>query len=631
MALSASLFEMHSGATTGNVNGAGFNPANANFPTDLTTDSNTANTSAPIVSSATYNFDNTRDTAAYLYIKAGTNWLPGFYPIVSASGNKATINAAIGAGFVKDSATNEYRPTTVVGIASIGTPTAGTYGVNYSAQDTAPISGRTDFGALLSATTLTSATGGFGQNYVGNFYHQTTTGTGAFGVVGWYEIVSVTDANNLVLDRTPNSGTANVGCTGYIGGAGRLNALEDAFYEMVIAGSRIYFKGSGTHTLVGTVSTASTSATFTTPIWTIGFTSAWGDEPIGDNRPTIAQGANAWTYGTQHNFRNMIFTGTAASMHTANANGNIYINCRMRNSSTTAGRNCHTQSTDSSVTNCELVAQNGTALIQSTRGKAIGCWIRNSATGITTAVASYVYNCLIEGCTTAGYSSTINTGGNWLVQNTIYGREGKIGIGINLNANPSPSNNLVNNIVYGCTTGINISTAQQDSNLLQNNNLFNNTTDYTLINKGITDKALDPTFTGMAQVTGTAGAALSSSRLQDSTKNFTTLGVVVGDYVYAASGTATAGMYLVTAITTVTNPNDTLTLNNSAGTGAVTDVVYYVWITHNAAIGTNLKAGALPAIIGGSPTTNYMDIGAAQRVEPSGGSGMLFIPNMEGV
>ncbi len=57
MALTAgSIFEIRASATTLNVNGSGFNPANAGMLADATTDANTANTASPVLSSASYNF-----------------------------------------------------------------------------------------------------------------------------------------------------------------------------------------------------------------------------------------------------------------------------------------------------------------------------------------------------------------------------------------------------------------------------------------------------------------------------------------------------------------------------------------------------------------------------------------------
>ena len=83
MALAAgTIWESRASATTGNVNGAGFNPANAAAVTDLTTDANTANTNSPVVSSATYTFV-AGDVNAWLYIVSGTNWTPGWYQIAS--------------------------------------------------------------------------------------------------------------------------------------------------------------------------------------------------------------------------------------------------------------------------------------------------------------------------------------------------------------------------------------------------------------------------------------------------------------------------------------------------------------------------------------------------------------------
>ncbi len=46
--LAATVFECRSNATSGNVNGGGFNPTNPNMMTDLITDANTANTARAV-------------------------------------------------------------------------------------------------------------------------------------------------------------------------------------------------------------------------------------------------------------------------------------------------------------------------------------------------------------------------------------------------------------------------------------------------------------------------------------------------------------------------------------------------------------------------------------------------------
>lgn len=80
------------------LQGGGFNPGNANFLADLAcagAGGKEANSATPEVSSASYNFVST-DVSAWLYIKSGTNWTPGWYQISSVAANKATLSAAVG-------------------------------------------------------------------------------------------------------------------------------------------------------------------------------------------------------------------------------------------------------------------------------------------------------------------------------------------------------------------------------------------------------------------------------------------------------------------------------------------------------------------------------------------------------
>src|ERR1700677_5124809 len=96
MALSAgTIYEVRSTATSGNVNGGGFNPANPNGLTNLATTTGTGNTASPVVSSASYNFA-AGDVGAWLYVQGGTNWTPGWYQIASVASNKATLSAGVG-------------------------------------------------------------------------------------------------------------------------------------------------------------------------------------------------------------------------------------------------------------------------------------------------------------------------------------------------------------------------------------------------------------------------------------------------------------------------------------------------------------------------------------------------------
>lgn len=612
---SGTIFESRASATTGNVNGAGFNPANANFPTDLATDTNTANTASPVVSSTTYNFV-AGDVGSYVYVKSGTHWQFGYYPIASVSGGKATLNAAIGAVVISIGSQGIVTYNTVAGCTSDNTATltAGTYGVDYSQQDTAVINAVTDFAAVGASTTLTSLTAGFTPVMVGNLYHQTTTGTGAFGLTNWFEILSYTNATTVTLDRTPNNGTASAACTGYVGGAGRLNGLEDSFNAM-LPGSAFVWVKNGSYTFSGSVSTANNNATVTTPTFYIGYNTKRGDVCVGSNRPAINAGANSLQYGATQLFNNLSITGTGANVWLPNTSGGIQ-NCKVTNTSSTAGRSAFSENAGSiKVANCEFVSQNGIAAT-TTQGPSLfaGNYIHDSVTGAS-GVGTYVMN-LFEACSTAAITSTTAASSNMWISNTIYGREAQMGVGINLTVANANLRSAVNNIIYGCTTGINVNTGSADSNFSLNNDFFNNGTDVTNWTKGATDVAVNPGFLGASQITGTTASG-SGSVLTDTNANFSAVTDGV-DYVRVLSGTgATVACFLITSHTTTT-----LTCNNTVGTNATADRVYFVTTGHNFQVGSALAGLGFSSFANsGSETTSYPYIGATVPQSSSGSGG----------
>src|SRR5690349_2615049 len=105
-----------SDGTTGN--GGGFDRGVSGFATDGTVDTNTGNTTAPVFSSASYNFV-AGDVGAWLYVKSGTSTIPGLYKIASVASNKATLTATIGTASLEDGSLN-----VAAGIATVGTPTS---------------------------------------------------------------------------------------------------------------------------------------------------------------------------------------------------------------------------------------------------------------------------------------------------------------------------------------------------------------------------------------------------------------------------------------------------------------------------------------------------------------------------
>jgi len=212
MALSANTqIEIRSGGS--DTSGGGFNPSNANMATDLTTTTNTGNTASPEVSSASYNFV-ANDVGAYLFIKSGTNWIPGWYQIASVASNKATLTAGIGTSILYSTTTNIGTLNTVVGVATVGTPTSGTWTIDYSQQNGAGIT-FTDM--VIDGTTntkFTSAGNPVGKNFIGNLL-SVTSGTGF--TVQVVEIVS-TVTTTATCDRSLGT-LSSTGGNGKLGGA----------------------------------------------------------------------------------------------------------------------------------------------------------------------------------------------------------------------------------------------------------------------------------------------------------------------------------------------------------------------------------------------------------------------------
>jgi hypothetical protein len=608
-------------ATTGNVNGSGFNPANANMLTDLTTDANTANTASPVCSSASYNFA-AGDVGHWLYIKSGTNWTPGWYQIASVASNKATLTAGIGTAQI--TSLGFKAASTVIGCATVGTPTNGTFTIDYSQGDTAKVNGLADFNAVGASTTLTSATAGFTPVMVGNIFHQTTTGTGAFGIIGWYEIATYVNATTVTLDSTPNTGTASVNTTGYVGGAGRFNALEDAYMEMLPAGSNVYIK-SGTYTFTGSISVASTLATATNPTVLIGFTSMPGDASRTSNAnwPVFAQGANSIVLGQYQNLQYLVLTGTPATLVTLSFTAKLTKYCKFLNTSTTVNRTALGGSSSGYYQFLELISQNGTGL--NTLSTAYACYFHDSTSGITGNIASAsVINCVFANILTTCFGTSNGTGQNAFYGNTFYGRSSSpTSTGFNPSAS-NPNNHFYNNIFSSLATAILQITSNSLSSDGAYNDFYNNTTDATLYTKNVTDLALDPGFTSITEIAITNGtltggtAVLTSSgadfsSVQDNVDFFRLTAQTGGTGTFIAN-------YLITSHTTTT-----LTFNNVAGTsGSATSITGYVCTGQNYGIGTNLKAQGYPGPILGSESTSYLDIGAVQRQEGTAGGSFPF-------
>lgn len=611
-------FSIISGSTASNVNGGGFNIANANFLTDLTTDTGTGNTSSPIVSSATYTFV-AGDVGAWVYVASGTDWTVGWYQIASVSAGKATLTASVGTAVAYDSASETWIPNTTAGCATVGTPTGGTFGIDYS-QGTAAIATATNLTCTAGSTTVTSASGLFTRMMVGNLIHLTAlTGTGA--IVGWYELVNYTDANNVVLDRTPTNGVNNITAgTFYVGGAMSLNStLDDELFEVMLAGNVVWVKGS--LTLGESISVSATPAgTVTNHGKIIGYSSVRGDNPTGGSRPTVSNGASSFLIATRWDVYNLIVTGTTTTTFSSGTSGTLY-NCKFINTSTTADRTGVAPST-SILVDCEAISYRGYACtVGSTTTTIDGCYFHDSNYGLRFTAADSTGFTVMNTIISDNVSGSISMSGAAVgrvtyLNNTLYGASTPRGVGIGC-VTGTGALALSNNIIYGFVSGVSLADAQNFS-LSVNNNFYNNTTDRTNWNTSSTDKALDPQFTNVGYLSGST-ATTSGSVLTQSGADFSSVTDGV-DFVYIPSGTGiTPGKYPITSHTTTT-----LTLGIAPGTNATADKVWNIVTGHDFSIGTNLKAQGFPGAFQAGLTTGYLDIGAVQRQEAGGGGSSSY-------
>lgn len=615
----STVWELRATATANMQNGGGFNPGSANFLTDLA--ATVANTAAPVVTSASYTFL-AGDVGAWVYVKSGTSWTPGWYQIASVGGGAATLTAGVGTAI---QVTNSiYGTNTVAGCATVTSPTAGTWGIDYSQQNAAQFNLTNVTTAGVNAILLSASAA---NSMLGNVVNIIS---GTNFVPGWYEVTSVSLGVSITLDRNCTTGAGALGVVN-VGGALDLNsaASPDAFFEGVVTttggvtgGNIIWVKNSanGTQfTLGGTISIASILSNGTNPSFIIGYNALRGDNPIGNLRPTINTGSNTCAWGQNQNIRNVIFVSSSATF-TITTNTAVYRNVKVINTNSTANRVAITTNGESVIIGSEVMSLNGLAISAANFNTAVyGCYLHDSAIGISvnTSRSKYLFN-LIESCgKNAIQVSGITSSSTVFGSNTLYGMEGKAGIGFQFDSGSAVSNiTLLNNIVYGFNTGIvqtNSTSGQSFSNMGLYNDFFNNLVDVSLYTKDYTDIALNPGFASVGQILGTNAISTGFTLFSPTVLAGITTGV---DCLHVTGGTsATLGIYLITGVTA-----NSVIVTNTLGSTTANDLQWYIPTGHNLAIGTNLMASGYPGLFYGSNTTGYLDIGAVQRQEPAGGT-----------
>ena len=194
--------------TTGSdtTNSGGFDINSSGFPTDGSITN--ANTASPIISSASYTFV-AGDVGAWVFIKSGTNSIPGWYKIASVNAGAATLIGTIGQAFLATA----LQPSTSLGCGIAASLSSITFGVDYSQQDAFRYTG--NFVVQATTTNIVGSGITINRSWVGNIINLTGVGAG-LAISGYYNIASV-GGTVATLDRS--AGTAGSASTGYVGGA----------------------------------------------------------------------------------------------------------------------------------------------------------------------------------------------------------------------------------------------------------------------------------------------------------------------------------------------------------------------------------------------------------------------------
>lgn len=558
--------------STGGALGGGFVPTNANMATDLTTDANTANTSSPVVSSASYNFA-AGDVGAKVFIQSGTNWTPGWYTIASVASNKATLTASVGSAVLYGTSStglNYQRPNglnTAAGCATTGTPTGGVWTIDYSQQTAAGIT-YTDM--VIDGTTntiYTSAGNPVGKNIIGNVIN-VTSGTGF--TVQRVEVIS-TSGTQATVDKSLGT-LSSTGGNGVLGGA--ISTLATGLGLSFTAGNKIFIKATATYTVSSTVApTASVKGDATNGRISVeGFTTYPGER---DGRPVWTSATNSVALFTPNDsdyweFKHLKFTHTAATR--GNAFGTpgagttpIWIidcicdGCLSLNAASTSYTTIHLQGCEILNTTSSTAAINFTNA--SSQAMLFGCDIHdNAGDGIRMASNGAIANlqdCIFDTNAIGVNLTGTTTGGTVTAHGCVFVDNTSDGIKIAANSG-TITLELQNNVFYG-NGGYGIDNLDEqavaDANIrINRNNAYgsNSSGNYLAVSGGRGEITLtaDP-FTNRAgrdfspNSTAGGGAALKNAGYPGAYPGGTTTNYQEAGIGATSSGAASSGGFVI--------------------------------------------------------------------------------------
>lgn len=523
-----------------------------------------ADTSAPVFTSASYNFV-AGDANAWIFIASGTNWIPGWYQIASVAANAATLTATIGTATLW----RDLSLSVVTGCATTSSPTGATWSIDYSRQTSAQF---TYSDLIIDATTNTDATSvlkPFGKQQVGNIV-AVSAGTG-FTV----QRVALTSIPSGAVGRFDKS-LGTLASTLGVGKMGGAFASPGAAGGVHVSGSAVWIKYNATDFTVTSTSAGASNGRFSfnagvslgVPTRVIGFDVTPGDETA--NRPTIKWGVNAAS--------NPLFSlaGQFDSLE------NVIVNCNLAGFTSTRGISLPTG--PANVRRVKIMNASAQAINQSS-SNSNDVLTNVEVTGCTTATAISVaggatmelHGCYIHDNTFDGLTASIT--GNLIIENTIFAN----------NKNGSSNSAIVvstaTRLFMDKVTVYNSGSHGVDLQVACSAHIANS---YFETNGGY----------GINVAAASGMVYLINNGYYNNTS---------GKYTAANINMRNVVGEIIPSVSALTNPGSgDFSLNNTGSAGAV------------------LRAAAFPATFPGSSTNAYGDIGAGQHQDSGGGTTQIF-------
>ena len=260
----------------------------------------------------------------------------------------------------------------------------------------------------------------------------------------------------------------------------------------------VYYTEEGTYTLSAAL-TLARDGTAATPICVVGVLSGTTNEGVNvvysdyaflTHRPLLAGGANAFALnGADYwNYKNLRVTSSAANgFQVGNYCTNENVKC-----TNNGGSWAFYDGAQVIYRNCEGTST-GYVFRMYSGGRAMNCYAHDSPTGFYLGNYASIINSIADTCSTAGVQMSSKFSCS-VVGNTIYG------CGTGIAASTAYIAVVANNIISQCTKGAEWTTAEPSN--VWAGNLWNNTTDVTLVTKGITDTSV---AVGTAVMSGAVG------------------------------------------------------------------------------------------------------------------------------